>query len=365
MSGLPRLEAFGVPGVGEVTAGDDLPGLLLAALTSAGQELADGDVVVLSSKVISKAEGRTVAATTRDAAVDAETVRVVAERLTPRGRAAIVEAASGPVMAAAGVDASNVAPGTMLALPADPDASARQLLAALRGRTGRRVGIIVSDTLGRPWRLGQTDAAIGAAGVQVTEDLRGGTDGYGNALEVTIRAIADELAALADLVKGKLAGIPVAVVRGLPRLVTDDAGPGAAQLLRAGAQDWFRYGHVEAVRAALGAPPGTPEVPLQPVDPGTARQRLERAVRVALVTGGGAVTATLAAGDGAAGHPVDAATACLTVPAGDPPSLVALGMAAQRLIAAAWSEDLDAVTGSLTTTAAGTRLAVHALLRRG
>jgi coenzyme F420-0:L-glutamate ligase/coenzyme F420-1:gamma-L-glutamate ligase len=361
------MEAFGVPGIGEVRTGDDVAGLLLAALAAAGQELADGDVVVLSSKVVSKADGLTVAATTRDAAVDAETVRVVAERLTPRGRAAIVQAASGPVMAAAGVDASNVAPGTVLILPADPDASARRLLATLRGRTGRRVGVVVSDTLGRPWRQGQVDAAIGAAGVRVTDDLRGGIDGYGNALEVTVRAVADELAALADLVKGKLAGIPVAVVRGLPGLVTDEAGPGAAELLRAGDQDWFRYGHVEAVRAALGAPPGTTEVPLQPVDPGTARQRLDRAVAVALAGGDATVTITphnvgVPEDPGDAEDPEDPgdAEACLTTTGSDPSALVTLGMAAQRLIAAAWSEDLDAVAGPVHAGPEGAHLTVRA-----
>lgn len=362
MSCAPRLEAFGVPGIGEVTAGADLAGLLLAALESAGQALADGDVVVVSSKVVSKAEGRTRAATSRDAAVRGETVRVVAERLTPRGRAAVVASASGPVLAAAGVDASNVAPGTVLTLPADPDASARALLAALRARTGRRVGVVLSDTLGRPWRQGQTDAAIGAAGVRVIDDLRGGTDGYGNALEATVRAVADEVAALADLVKGKLGGMPVAVLRGLPDLVTDEDGPEAADLLRPAAQDWFRYGHVEAVRTALGAPPGTAGVSLQPVEPGTAAQRLLRAVEVALATCDGTVTVTTRASDGrddGRDNDGDVATACLTVAGREPAALVGLGLTAARLLAAAWAEDLDATLGPPSTCPSGTHLTIR------
>jgi coenzyme F420-0:L-glutamate ligase/coenzyme F420-1:gamma-L-glutamate ligase len=364
VSPAPRLEAFGVPGISEVTSGADLAGLLLAALESAGQALADGDIVVMSSKVVSKAEGRIRTATSRDTAVEGETVRVVAERLTPRGRAAIVQSASGPVLASAGVDASNVAPGTVLTLPPDPDASARALLAALRARTGRRVGVVLSDTLGRPWRQGQTDAAIGAAGVRVVDDLRGGTDGYGNALEATVRAVADEVAALADLVKGKLGGIPVAVLRGLPDLVTDEDGPGAADLLRPAAQDWFRYGHVEAVRTALGAPPGTAGMSLQPVEPGPATQRLQRAVEVTLATGDGTVTITTRVADNGDGRDDgdgrDVATAHLTVAGTEPSALVGLGLTAARLLAAAWAEDLDATLGPLTTGQSGAALPVHA-----
>jgi coenzyme F420-0:L-glutamate ligase/coenzyme F420-1:gamma-L-glutamate ligase len=359
--GRPRLEAFGVPGLGEVPPGADLAGLLVTAIAAIGETLRDGDVVVVSSKIVSKAQGLARAATSRDAAVEEETVRVVAERLTPRGRAAIVASAAGPVLAAAGVDASNVAPGTVLTLPRDPDAAARSLLAALRAHTGARVGVVVSDTLGRPWRQGQADAAIGAAGVAVVDDLRGGTDAYGNALEVTVRAVADELAAAADLVKGKLSGVPVAVLRGPAGLVTQDDGPGAAALLRPGAQDWFRFGHVEAVRAALGAPPGTPGVPLQPVDPGPALQRLERAAAVVRATGiATEVTVEVTVEVTEAG---DGAQARLQVPGTDPSSLVGLGMAVQRLLAAAWAEDLDAVSGPVHDGPAGAHLTVRACSR--
>jgi coenzyme F420-0:L-glutamate ligase/coenzyme F420-1:gamma-L-glutamate ligase len=359
---LPQLAAFGLPGIGEITVGADLAGLLLTSLAAAGQDLADGDIVVVSSKVVSKAEGRLRADASRDAAVDEETVRVVAERLTPRGRAAIVESASGPVLAAAGVDASNVAPGTVLILPADPDASARALRAALTARTGRQVGVVLSDTLGRPWRQGQVDAAIGAAGVLVIDDLRGRTDSYGNPLEVTMRAIADEIAALADLVKGKLGGIPAAVLRGLPDLVTDEDGPGAAALLRPSDQDWFRLGHVEAVRAALGAPPGTASVPPRPADPGTAVRRLRRAVRIALAAPDGPVSIAVTRADGTGTDGVTASVH-LTVASPTASALVTLGMTAQRLLTAAWSEDLDATLAPLDASPASAGLTIQARSR--
>jgi coenzyme F420-0:L-glutamate ligase/coenzyme F420-1:gamma-L-glutamate ligase len=275
-----------------------------------------------------------------------------------------------------------VAPGTVLILPADPDASARTLRAALGARTGRRVGVVLSDTLGRPWRQGQADAAIGAAGVLVVDDLRGGTDSYGNPLEATMRAVADEIAALADLVKGKLGGIPAAVLRGLPDLVTDEDGPGAAALLRPGDQDWFRLGHVEAVRAALGAPPGTAAVPPRPVEPGTAVRRLRRAVRIALAAQDGPVSVEVTPADDAATDDADADTdadtdtdddtddtasdtACarLTVTTPTASALVTLGMTAQRLLAAAWSEDLDATLTPLDATPTVTGLTIRARSR--
>jgi coenzyme F420-0:L-glutamate ligase/coenzyme F420-1:gamma-L-glutamate ligase len=277
-----RVEAIGVTGLGEVTDGDDLAAALVSALADAGEPLTDGDLLVISSKVVSKAEGRVLAAPGREAAIDAETVRVVAERTGSRGVTRVVQARSGPVLAAAGVDASNVSPGLVLLLPEDPDASARALRARLRELTGARVGVVVSDTAGRPWRDGQVDLAIGAAGVAVVDDLRGATDPYGNPLEVTVRAVADELAAAADLVKGKLDGVPAAVVRGLAGMVTDDDGPGAAGLLRTGAGDWFRLGHVEAVRTALGVPPGTKTVTAPPLVRGAAITRLRAALDVAL-----------------------------------------------------------------------------------
>ncbi len=242
-------------GLPEVVPGDDLVALLAGALAGldfgAGPTpLADGDVVVVTSKVVSKAEGRVVRAADREDAITGETVRVVATREHPGGVTRIVENRLGLVMAAAGVDASTTPEGTVLLLPVDPDRTARTLRAGLAERLGVRVGVLVSDTAGRPWRQGQTDIAIGAAGVVVQDDLRGQADQHGRRLDVTVAAVADEIAAAAELVKGKVAGRPVAVVRGLAHLVTDDDGPGARSLVRTGPDDMFRLGAAEAY--ALG-----------------------------------------------------------------------------------------------------------------
>jgi coenzyme F420-0:L-glutamate ligase/coenzyme F420-1:gamma-L-glutamate ligase len=164
----------------------------------------------------------------RERAIDAETIWVVARR----GATRIVETRHGLVLAAAGVDNSNTPPGTVVLLPEDPDGSARRLRKALRDRLGARVGVIITDTLGRPWRNGQTDAAIGAAGVLPLRDYRGRPDTFGTPLAVTVAAVADEIAAATDLVKAKTSGIPVAIVRGLADLVTDADGPGGRALIR-------------------------------------------------------------------------------------------------------------------------------------
>jgi dehydro coenzyme F420 reductase / coenzyme F420-0:L-glutamate ligase / coenzyme F420-1:gamma-L-glutamate ligase len=229
-------------GVAEIEPGDDLGAVVASALP----DLRDGDIVVLASKVVSKAEGRIVAGTDRSAAIADETVREVARR----GDTVIAQTRHGFVMAAAGVDASNVALGSVVLLPVDPDASARSLRAALRASTGASVGVVVTDTFGRPWRGGQTDLAVGAAGVLAMESLAGFSDAYGNPLVVTAPAVADELASAADLARTKLAGRPVALVRGLAHLTTSDDGPGVAALIRLGPLDMFRYGHREAVDAA-------------------------------------------------------------------------------------------------------------------
>jgi coenzyme F420-0:L-glutamate ligase/coenzyme F420-1:gamma-L-glutamate ligase len=341
-----RLEILPVPGLPEVAAGDDLVALVVDALARCAVAPADGDVLVVSSKIVSKAEGRAVTATTRDDAIGDQTRRVVAERIGPRGITRIVESRSGPVLAAAGVDASNVPPGTVLLLPADPDASARRLRAGFRAATGVRLGVVVSDTAGRPWRDGQVDLAVGAAGVQVTEDLRGGTDTFDTPLEVTVRALADELASAADLVKGKLTGTPVAVVRGLADLVTQDDGPGAAALLRVGGSDWFALGHVEAVRAALGVPPGTEGVPLQPMYPGDAGERLSRALAVATAAPDELGRLPSLTTQVTAQSPRSAHLTVVPAVAGDGPlrsaEAMALGAFTQRLLVAAWAEGLAA-----------------------
>ena len=242
-------------GIGEVRAGDDLAALLLAALeTDPAGPLRDGDVLVVTSKVVSKSEGRRVPAERREAEIRAAAVHTLARR----GPTRIVRDRNGLVLAAAGVDNSNVEPGEVLLLPLDPDASASRLRTALQERTGARVGVVVSDTLGRAWRVGQTDVAIGAAGVRTLEDYAGRRDPYGNDLHVTAVALADELAGAADLVKTKLAGRPVALVRGLAHLVDDDAAP-ARSLTRPPAQDMFGHGSQEAVLAALLQALGRPE----------------------------------------------------------------------------------------------------------
>ncbi|MGF0116268.1 coenzyme F420-0:L-glutamate ligase [Promicromonospora sp. Marseille-Q5078] len=261
----PRLVAWAPEGVPEVRPGDDLARLVGDALAAdgaaSGDPVAEGDVVVVTSKIVSKAEGRVVHADDREQAITDETVRVVATRERPGGLSPlrIVENRLGLVMAAAGVDASNTPEGTVLLLPEDPDASARALRAALRERFGLdRLGVVVTDTAGRPWRDGLTDIAIGAAGVDVVDDLRGGVDAHGRPLAVTVTAVADEVAAASELVRGKADGRPVAVVRGVARHVRagegpDADGPGARTLVRPSADDLFREGSAEAYARGLAA----------------------------------------------------------------------------------------------------------------
>ncbi|MFE6996494.1 coenzyme F420-0:L-glutamate ligase [Microbacterium sp. NPDC057659] len=237
------LSVFALSGIGEVRPGDDLAELILGT----GVELEDGDILVVTSKIVSKAENRYVRAADREDAITAETVRVVASRTRDGHTMRIVQNRLGMVSAAAGVDASNTPDGWILLLPVDPDASCRALAARLREATGRRVGVLLSDTLGRPWRVGQTDVAIGAGGVHVIADLRGTVDNGGKALSVTMPCVADELAAAADLVKGKASGMPVAVVRGRGDLVGDLDLPGAASIVRIGPDDMFRLGTDEAL----------------------------------------------------------------------------------------------------------------------
>jgi coenzyme F420-0:L-glutamate ligase len=235
-----------VPGLPEFTLGDDLA----AAIATAAPWLADGDVVVVTSKVVSKVEGRLVPVapgTDREAArqraIDGETVRVVARR----GPLRIVETRQGWVVAAAGIDASNVGSDALVLLPEDADASARGLRARLRELLGVEVAVVVSDTFGRTWREGLTDVAVGAAGIAALDDHRGRTDAHGNTLETTQVAVVDELASAADLVKGKLAGIPVAVVRGLPPAPPAGEDTGTRPLVRLGAGDLFPYGSRDLV----------------------------------------------------------------------------------------------------------------------
>ncbi len=239
-----ELRVWGIPGLPEIGPGDHLPRLIADAARRAGVE--PGDILAVTSKIVSKAENRIVRADDREQAITDETVRVVATR--PRadgGTTRIVENRLGLVMAAAGVDASNTADGTVLLLPLDPDASAAAIRAAVEACVGAPVGVIITDTAGRAWREGQTDMAIGSSGVRLLDDLRGSRDAAGKLLEVTAPAVGDEIAAAADLVKGKASGIPVAAVRGLARLLDDDA-PGARSLVRPLDDDMFAQGSKEA-----------------------------------------------------------------------------------------------------------------------
>jgi coenzyme F420-0:L-glutamate ligase/coenzyme F420-1:gamma-L-glutamate ligase len=241
--GPDQFTVLPVPGLPEITAGADLA-TLIADAALAGPGLQDGDILVVTSKIVSKAEGRVISGD-RQAAIEAETVRVVARR----GPTTISQTRHGLVLAAAGVDESNTEPGTLVLLPVDPDGSAEALRKGIGERGGVRIGVIVTDTMGRPWRAGQTDNAIGAAGVLPLRDHRGQTDTFGTVLEVTVAAVADELAAAADLVKQKATGVPVAVVRGLGELVTESAGPGAAAIIRPAAEDMFRLGAADVLAA--------------------------------------------------------------------------------------------------------------------
>lgn len=237
-----QIEILPVTGLPEFRPGDDLA----AAIAAAAPWLRDGDVVVITSKAVSKCEGRIVAAPAdpdeRDALrrrlIDGEAVRVLARR----GRTLITENKQGLVQAAAGVDGSNVGATELALLPVDPDASAARLRTELGAYAD--VGVVITDTMGRAWRNGQTDAAIGSAGVAVLHAYAGAHDAHGNELLVTEVAVADEIAAAADLVKGKLNAVPVAVVRGL---TLRDDGSTAAKLVRSGEDDLFWLGTEESI----------------------------------------------------------------------------------------------------------------------
>jgi coenzyme F420-0:L-glutamate ligase / coenzyme F420-1:gamma-L-glutamate ligase len=235
-----------VRGIPEVRPGDDLAALIMQA----APWLQDNDVLVVTSKIISKAEGALIPVPTegpdreaaREQALQSQTARVVATR----GHTRIVQTHHGFVMASAGIDASNVERSQLVLLPKDPDASARSLRADLLER-GLDVAVIVSDTMGRPWRNGLTDVALGSAGIEPLRDHRGETDPHGNELHITQMAVVDELAAAAELVKGKIDQVPVAVVRGYLTETAPDGAPVVPTLVREAANDLFSLGTAEAI----------------------------------------------------------------------------------------------------------------------
>jgi coenzyme F420-0:L-glutamate ligase/coenzyme F420-1:gamma-L-glutamate ligase len=231
----PTLVVFGVAGLPEISAGDDVAGMIVAAA-----DIQAGDVIVVTQKIVSKSEGRIVEVdgddpdTKRQLAED-EAVRV----LRRRGDLVVTETRHGFVCANSGVDFSNIAEGYAALLPLDPDRSARRLRDAIRARTGQEVGVIVSDTFGRAWRRGVTDVAIGCAGVRGIVDLRGTKDALGRTLVATEVCVVDEIAAAAELVMGKAGGIPVAIVRGVDPAVLGDGSVGD-EIVRPPAEDLFR-----------------------------------------------------------------------------------------------------------------------------
>ncbi|WP_328465369.1 coenzyme F420-0:L-glutamate ligase [Actinoplanes sp. NBC_00393] len=319
---IDGLEILPVRGIGDVTAGDDLAELIM----NAAPWLADGDVLVVTSKIVSKAEGRLVEVPAdgpereeaRQRALAGETARVVARR----GPTTIVQTHHGFVMAAAGIDASNVDKTHLVLLPADPDGSAQALRADFL-RRGLDVAVIVSDTMGRAWRNGLTDVALGAAGIEAFRDHRGEIDPYGNELSLTQMAVIDELSAAAELVKGKRDRVPVAVVRGYPRT---GPGSGAAVLVRDTESDMFSLGTAEAralgLREAARLADGRSGI----ADPA--------AVRRALRTLDGLLTAAVSVqADGVRLSPDRAGAA----------ALIRLGADAQRLRAALAAEGVSTV----------------------
>jgi coenzyme F420-0:L-glutamate ligase / coenzyme F420-1:gamma-L-glutamate ligase len=332
----------------EVTPQVDLPAVLADRLRPL---LAPGDVVVVTSKIVSKWLGLYAPADADRADLVLQHSRsVVAERATTGGITRVVHATAGPVMAGAGIDASNSADDRLLLLPEDADSVARRVRHELARSLDRPTdfAVVLSDTSGRAWRAALTDFALGAAGLRPVDDLRGLADTAGRDLAVTIRNIADEVASAADLVKGKINRVPAAVLSGLGDFVTVEDGPGTAGLVRTGPTDWFGLGRAESVRAALGIAPGTPEaaeVGIESAICELTQDRIARALRVALAAGDH-VDTVLA--DGTSG------TYVIQLRAEDPVALgrvwarLEVALAGERLSTSARRETADTVTIEVT-----------------
>lgn len=335
----PMLEVLPVRGLPDVRPGDDLAALIAAA----APWLRDGDVLVVTSKIVSKAEGRLVDVpaggpereVARDEILTAETARPVARR----GNTRIVQTHHGFVMASAGIDASNVEPTSLVLLPKDPDASARTLRAALRERYGVHVGIVISDTMGRPWRLGLVDVALGAAGIGALRDYRGAVDPYGNELHITQMAVVDELASAAELVKGKCDAVPVVAVRGLAVAIDAPDGPGAAAMVRGADQDLFSLGTAEA--RALGLRDAATLSDGRGTDGG--RGPDEGAVDAGALDSAAVARAVAAVGSFVTARISQQADTivCRLEPPYEPEDLVALGVDVHRLRAALLAEGVE------------------------
>jgi coenzyme F420-0:L-glutamate ligase/coenzyme F420-1:gamma-L-glutamate ligase len=232
---MTRISIFGIAGLPEIEPGDDLAAMIVDAIASEGLELASDDILVVTHKVVSKQEGRIVEIPTEEAyraVIAGESVSIIRRR----GDLVIAQTRHGFICANAGVDRSNVAEGYALLLPMDPDRSAHRLRTLITRAAGVDIGVVITDTFGRPWRRGLVDVAIGVSGVTAIVDLKGTTDTHGNELNVTEVNVVDEIAAAADLVMGKATGIPVAIVRGLSL-----SGNGrATDIVRPANEDLFR-----------------------------------------------------------------------------------------------------------------------------
>lgn len=341
--GVRVLPVHGLPEIREGT--DLIPGLADACAALPGG-IRDGDVLCVSTKIISKARGLRIAPEDKEAAIDRASLREVVRREHEGTITRVVVTRSGPVLAAAGIDASN-SPGGLLLLPEDPDAEANDLRRGLEKRLRVRLGVILTDTSSRIWRMGVGDIALGSAGVRGLQDLRGTRDTAGREMGVTVRNLADEIAAAADLVKGKTEGVPAAVVRGVQDALSDDA-PGARALNRAGEDDWFRLPSLESAWTALGLEQS--EQPVAAMAPEEPAVRIARAIRVAShVTGDDSCREI---GNTPGGSPATPARRALihadaqqlaVVPSGaDPEAWADAGALAERLRAALRAEALAA-----------------------